>query len=73
MFATRVPFSVAAGVLCSMSIFVALARFVSVPFDAPPLTKARKIDFTPKLVLTSIEPLPRQPAPTARPPRAGVL
>ena len=68
MLATRVPFSVAAGTLCSISIFIALSRLVSVPFDAPPLTEASRIDFTPQRVLTPLEPLrpvkPQQPPPT---------
>ena len=71
MFATRVPFSLAAGTLCSISIFIALSRLVSVPFDVQPLTEARRIDFTPQRVLTPLEPL--RPVKPQQPPTLTVI
>jgi protein TonB len=72
MFATRVPFSIMAGTLCSIAIFVALARLVSVPFDVPTLAEARRIDFTPQRVVTPLEP-PRPEKPQEPPPTLTVI
>jgi protein TonB len=65
MHAIRVPFSVVAGASFSVALFLGLWSLVSVPFDAPPIEKARVIEYTANRVMTPI--VPRRP-PKAQPP-----
>jgi protein TonB len=52
----RLPFAVAAGVLFSSALFLALWRFVSVPLEIGEPIKAQRIDFTRQRVDTPVEP-----------------
>jgi protein TonB len=55
MFAIRVPFSVVAGALASVAIFLGLAQLVGVPFEVTQTIAAPRIDFTPQRIDTPIE------------------
>ena len=55
MFAVRVPFAAASGVLLAAAGFLGLFNLVNVPFDIQPTTKARDIIFTPQRRDTPIE------------------
>jgi protein TonB len=67
MLALRGPFSALGGALVAGALFLGLSRLVSVPFDAPPLEKALRIDFTPQVIETT--PIDkRAPKPEREPP-----
>jgi protein TonB len=70
MLAVRVPFSVGAGALFSIALFLGLWQLVSVPFDAPVREEARVIQFTANRALTPI--VPRRP-PRAQPPPPNIV
>jgi protein TonB len=67
MFAIRVPFSVVAGTLSSVAIFLGLAQLVSASFDVAPSAEARIIEFTRQIVETPLENR-RDPKVTREPP-----
>jgi protein TonB len=50
MLALRGPFSALGGALVAGALFLGLSRLVSVPFEAPALEKAVRIDFTPQVI-----------------------
>lgn len=67
MHALRGPFSAFGGAFVAGALFLGLARLVSVPFDAPALEKAVRIDFTPQVIETT--PIDkRAPKPERKPP-----
>jgi protein TonB len=67
MLALRGPFSALGGACVAGALFLGLSRLVSVPFEAPALEKAVRIDFTPQIIETS--PVDkRAPKPKRQPP-----
>src|SRR5512134_2685353 len=72
MIAIRVPVALAAGILSSVVIFLALFQLVSVPFDGAALEEARKIEFTAQRVDTPVV-VERPPQPEVLPPPAAVI
>jgi protein TonB len=53
MLALRGPFSALGGALVAGALFLGLSRLVNVPFDAPRLEEAFRINFTPQVIETS--------------------
>jgi protein TonB len=67
MLALRGPFAALGGALVAGALFLGLSRLVNVPFEAPPLEEAFRINFTPQVIETS--PIDkRAPKPEREPP-----